>query len=850
MPQACCAAQCNHTGKNCKLKNFPSDPERALLWESNLNRADWERKPYHRLCKCHFDADQFEARREDGLRKLRPDAVPLLFPTHSITRKHSSDTYKEIIELSSKYRMIEEPEIKEETRQLAFPVSDWPLKHVPETEESTASKEDHRLFTDSEKSNSYTLLRALQLMPVHVDSPQIPGEEPLETQESKFKAQDMNTALIQDIIPVKNEDDLLIHDKTERESSGDYYCDQSVSKNCAFKKESLEVPEYCQKKKEYPEQKATHSKSMKIQSPDTYMAEQTPAINLKPISSQLEKLGSKEARHIKTSNVQCKKVLVSRSQFNLLVNSSTLCKSPFKASADNPSLLSSILSASKTKPVTKTGISTVCEQVSLAQKNVISTSSPEQLHKTTAENLSRTNNCKRYKRNVIHPLSQAVSKNNFLTNGGKSQLLLLDSSSDHVKEFLSHLNSVSERQSQSVAIDESNSKNKSVFTSDCNTISGDTSNIRSVTESDSQLEIISNTGLKEKSSKIVSGTSPLLNSVLRKRKSTSRKTSLVATCNTDHQNSSQQGLNHFDSSETESPSRSKLSRKCLVTERLPAVLPPQPKPQPDKNTTAIKEVKCRESNFTTSKNQKRQSKELQFAITDFEKPVSWLRQCISYLEQSDEPSKLSEIETVLTLSECSKDDIQEYLKHLAESENLLNSSSAKDAELLKPVSRSSQPADVPSDENSPRIKDAEHLRPVTDVKDNKLICFVPLEHIPGVKEEVESPGSEEIYSLKSEMKQMQDEIQKLKEELREKTEQVERMEKGLKVFNHDQLRLLFAGNVKKWSDETMVKATQIKTACGSSGYKLLVEQGWPIPCLSALDKRIQKSRQSASKTQS
>jgi hypothetical protein len=36
----------------------------------------------------HFDAAQFESHRQDGVRKLRPDAVPMLFETSTAVVDH------------------------------------------------------------------------------------------------------------------------------------------------------------------------------------------------------------------------------------------------------------------------------------------------------------------------------------------------------------------------------------------------------------------------------------------------------------------------------------------------------------------------------------------------------------------------------------------------------------------------------------------------------------------------------------------------------------------------------------------------------------------------------------------
>ncbi|GAB6033101.1 hypothetical protein CHUAL_012714 [Chamberlinius hualienensis] len=80
----CTAMHCRNTfGKGYRMFRFPSkvrDRERHDQWVQNMNRPEgWVPAPSARLCHVHFEPDQFESRREDGLTKLKPNAVPTLF---------------------------------------------------------------------------------------------------------------------------------------------------------------------------------------------------------------------------------------------------------------------------------------------------------------------------------------------------------------------------------------------------------------------------------------------------------------------------------------------------------------------------------------------------------------------------------------------------------------------------------------------------------------------------------------------------------------------------------------------------------------------------------------------------
>ncbi|KAH7961908.1 hypothetical protein HPB52_013269 [Rhipicephalus sanguineus] len=59
---------------------FPANPGRRRLWLAQVKRDDWEPTSASRICSDHFKDSDYELRRQDGLKKLRPDAVPTVFP--------------------------------------------------------------------------------------------------------------------------------------------------------------------------------------------------------------------------------------------------------------------------------------------------------------------------------------------------------------------------------------------------------------------------------------------------------------------------------------------------------------------------------------------------------------------------------------------------------------------------------------------------------------------------------------------------------------------------------------------------------------------------------------------------
>lgn len=96
---------------------------------------------------------------------------------------------------------------------------------------------------------------------------------------------------------------------------------------------------------------------------------------------------------------------------------------------------------------------------------------------------------------------------------------------------------------------------------------------------------------------------------------------------------------------------------------------------------------------------------------------------------------------------------------------------------------------------------------------------------------------EEREALKLENEKLHKEVYRLKKQVgqlkaREKTLQEN------KVFQADQLKRLNTNAVNKWQDITIQEALKIRYACGVTGYKFILERGWPFPSYRTLCRRI------------
>ncbi|XP_075556974.1 uncharacterized protein LOC142589075 [Dermacentor variabilis] len=87
----CCVPNCgNHSRNGWRLFHFPTQRERRTLWLTGINRRGWEPTKWSSICSAHFEDDSFEQKRADGWKKLKPNAVPKLFPPKASSRKRKS----------------------------------------------------------------------------------------------------------------------------------------------------------------------------------------------------------------------------------------------------------------------------------------------------------------------------------------------------------------------------------------------------------------------------------------------------------------------------------------------------------------------------------------------------------------------------------------------------------------------------------------------------------------------------------------------------------------------------------------------------------------------------------------
>ncbi|XP_011172501.3 uncharacterized protein LOC105204918 [Solenopsis invicta] len=78
----CCAINCkNRSEHGFRMFLFPRDEKRRHLWAEKCGKNPTQNS---RLCEYHFDDLQFENRREDGWRKLKPNAIPTIFESNEI----------------------------------------------------------------------------------------------------------------------------------------------------------------------------------------------------------------------------------------------------------------------------------------------------------------------------------------------------------------------------------------------------------------------------------------------------------------------------------------------------------------------------------------------------------------------------------------------------------------------------------------------------------------------------------------------------------------------------------------------------------------------------------------------
>lgn len=150
----CSATGCssrNEKGK--KLHCFPRDPVRRAIWEKMVGRRTWKAHDRSRLCEDHFEECQYESRRMDHLRKLKPNAIPTKF-THSKKNK----TLRQIVETLTK-TLVHSPLPERHSVEHSYSQS---------SEKGPAGKEDNGYLFNMDDGPGETILKPENFgLPLH-----------------------------------------------------------------------------------------------------------------------------------------------------------------------------------------------------------------------------------------------------------------------------------------------------------------------------------------------------------------------------------------------------------------------------------------------------------------------------------------------------------------------------------------------------------------------------------------------------------------------------------------------------------------------------------------------------------
>lgn len=93
-----------------------------------------------------------------------------------------------------------------------------------------------------------------------------------------------------------------------------------------------------------------------------------------------------------------------------------------------------------------------------------------------------------------------------------------------------------------------------------------------------------------------------------------------------------------------------------------------------------------------------------------------------------------------------------------------------------------------------------------------------------------------MIKMRKEMKILKNTIYILKNKLSN-----DKYKKALQsVFTDCQIKALFTKKrcVRTWSSDTIQRALQLKFVCGNNGYKELIRQGYPLPNVRTLQRRL------------
>ncbi|KAM7303561.1 uncharacterized protein ISCGN_013512 [Ixodes scapularis] len=105
----CSAAGCSNTRKKgFHLHRFPEGQRnraRNRIWQENVRRDKWKPNANSRLCEVHFDDDQYERNRDDGL-KLKQSGIPTLFSHFKKTTKRKPPRPRDTANVDHQHRTL------------------------------------------------------------------------------------------------------------------------------------------------------------------------------------------------------------------------------------------------------------------------------------------------------------------------------------------------------------------------------------------------------------------------------------------------------------------------------------------------------------------------------------------------------------------------------------------------------------------------------------------------------------------------------------------------------------------------------------------------------------------------
>ncbi|XP_025267263.1 uncharacterized protein LOC112638896 [Camponotus floridanus] len=117
----CCAKNCrNRAEQGFRLFRFPADEKRKQIW---IKQCAKHPKGDSRLCevllnlsKFHFDDSQFENKRQDGRRKLKPNAIPTIFTTEESINEVLQDETESSVGVLTEENVIDQINIQHDNQ--------------------------------------------------------------------------------------------------------------------------------------------------------------------------------------------------------------------------------------------------------------------------------------------------------------------------------------------------------------------------------------------------------------------------------------------------------------------------------------------------------------------------------------------------------------------------------------------------------------------------------------------------------------------------------------------------------------------------------------------------------------